>query len=166
LFPFGARPPLLRSDLKRLSPLVCLTGVVVMDERVPVRLDAKVAMGLLTHAEFGRVAFVSGGLPVIRPLNHVVFEERIIVFTSRDSVFAEAVRSRPGLAVAYECDEIEAHGRIGWSVLVAGTAADVTGERGSEQLSAQVRSWIDRPRDTVIAVSPQEVTGLRLTVGP
>jgi nitroimidazol reductase NimA-like FMN-containing flavoprotein (pyridoxamine 5'-phosphate oxidase superfamily) len=136
-----------------------------MDERVPVELDAKVAMGLLTRAEFGRVAFVADGLPVIRPLNHVVFEGRIIVFTGRSSVFAGAVRARPGLAVAYECDEIEAHGRIGWSVLVSGAARDVTGEPGAERLGMRVQSWIDRPLDTVIAITPREVTGLRLTVG-
>ncbi|WP_205328322.1 pyridoxamine 5'-phosphate oxidase family protein [Glycomyces sp. YM15] len=135
------------------------------NERKPVELDPKVAMGLLTHAEFGRVAFVAGGLPTIRPLNHAVFEGRIFVHTRHSSVFAEAVRARPGLEVAYQVDEIKPHSRLGWSVLVAGAATDVTGERGAEQLGKRVRSWIDRPLDTVIAIKPRTVTGLRLTIG-
>ncbi|MEU5872158.1 pyridoxamine 5'-phosphate oxidase family protein [Glycomyces sp. NPDC047369] len=140
-------------------------GVVVMDEREPVELEPKVAMGLLTRAEYGRVAFVADGLPVIRPLNHVVFEGRIIVHTRHSSAFAEAVRAQPGLAVAYQSDEIEAHSHIGWSVLVDGTASDITGEPGAEHLGRRVQSWIDRPLDAVIAIVPEKVTGLRLTIG-
>ncbi|WP_335992096.1 pyridoxamine 5'-phosphate oxidase family protein [Glycomyces sp. MUSA5-2] len=135
------------------------------DERKPVELEPKVALGLLTRAEFGRVAFVADGLPVIRPLNHVVFEGRVIVCTQSSSVFAAAVRAQPHLAVAYQADEIESHGRIGWSVLVDGTAADITGEPGAERLGMRVQSWIDRPLDTVIAISPEHVSGLRLTIG-
>ncbi|GAA1676208.1 pyridoxamine 5'-phosphate oxidase family protein [Glycomyces endophyticus] len=135
-----------------------------MEERVPIELDSKVAMGLLTHAEYGRVAFVSGGAPVIRPLNHVVFEGRIIVYTQHVSAFAEAVRAQPGLAVAYQADEIEAHSHIGWSVLVDGTATDITGEPGAELLGKRVQSWIDRPLDAVIAIQPAAVTGLRMTI--
>ncbi|MDA1360998.1 pyridoxamine 5'-phosphate oxidase family protein [Glycomyces luteolus] len=134
-------------------------------ERKPVELDPKVAMGLLIHAEFGRVAFVADGLPTIRPLNHAVFEGRILVHTGHASVFAEAVRAQPGLEVAYQVDEIKPHSRLGWSVLVAGTAVDVTGERGAEQLGKRVQSWINRPLDTVIAIKPRTVTGLRLTIG-
>lgn len=135
------------------------------DERKPVELEPKVALGLLTRAEFGRVAFVADGLPVIRPLNHVVFEGRLIVCTQRSSVFAAAVRAQPHLPVAYQADEIESHGRIGWSVLVDGTADDITDEPGADRLGRRVQSWIDRPLDTVIAISPERVSGLRLTIG-
>ncbi|RRS01436.1 pyridoxamine 5'-phosphate oxidase family protein [Glycomyces terrestris] len=134
-------------------------------ERKPVELRPEVAKGYLTHAEFGRVAFIVDGLPVIRPLNHVVVEGDIIVHTSHDSAFAQAVRARPDLPVAYETDEIEAHSHTGWSVLVRGTATDITGHPRAAQLGRQVPSWIDRPHDAVIAIRPHQVTGLRLTIG-
>jgi nitroimidazol reductase NimA-like FMN-containing flavoprotein (pyridoxamine 5'-phosphate oxidase superfamily) len=134
-------------------------------EREPVKLEPKVAMGYLIHAEFGRVAFVVDDLPVIRPLNHVVVDGEIIVYTWHASAFAEAVRARPGLPVAYQSDEIEAHSHTGWSVLVAGTATDVSDHPRAGQMGKQVQSWIDRPHDMVIAIHPHEVTGLRLTIG-
>lgn len=134
------------------------------NKRVPVELDPKVALSLLGHAEFGHVAFIANGIPTIRPLNHVVDEGRIIIFTRHSSAFAQAVLNEPGLQVAYQADEIERHSRLGWSVLVTGTAKDASGDRRSEQLGRKVQSWIDRPLDMVIAIKPQEVTGLRLTI--
>ncbi|WP_158299764.1 pyridoxamine 5'-phosphate oxidase family protein [Glycomyces paridis] len=134
------------------------------DERKPVDLDPKVAMGYLIHAEYGRVAFIVDDLPVIRPLNHVVVDGDIYVYTHRASAFARAVRARPGLPVNYQSDEIGSHSHIGWSVLVKGTATDVSDHPRAVQLGRQVQSWIDRPHDTVIAIRPSEVTGLRLTI--
>lgn len=134
------------------------------NKRVLVELDPKVALGMLGHAEFGRVAFVANGIPIIRTLNHVVDDGRIIIFTRHSSAFAQAVLNQPDLQVAYQADEIERHSRLGWSVLVTGTATDASNDRRSEQLGRKVQSWIDRPLDTVIAIKPQEVTGLRLTI--
>lgn len=135
------------------------------EKRVPIDLDPKLALGLLGHAEFGRVAFLADGGPTIRPLNHVVVDGRIIIHTPHTSAFAKAVRDHARLQVSYQADEIEPHSRLGWSVLVAGTATDVSDDRRSEQLGRQVQSWIDGPLDMVIAIDPQEVTGLRLTIG-
>lgn len=140
-------------------------GVAVDEKRVPIELDPKLALGLLGHAEYGRVAFVSNGLPTIRPLNHVVDDGRIIIHTRQSSAFAQAVANEPGLHVAYQADEIEPHSRLGWSVLVTGTATDASDDLRAEQLGRRVQSWIDRPLDMIIAIDPQEVSGLRLTIG-
>jgi nitroimidazol reductase NimA-like FMN-containing flavoprotein (pyridoxamine 5'-phosphate oxidase superfamily) len=134
------------------------------DKRVPAELTPKLALGLLGHEEFGRVAFVADGLPTIRPLNHVVYEGLILVHTRHTTAFAQAVLAHPGLPVAYQADEIDRHSRLGWSVLVSGTAADVTDSRRTERLGPRVQSWLARSLDTVIAITPQEVTGLRLTL--
>ena len=134
------------------------------DKRVPTPLDATLAMGLLGQAEFGRVAFVSEGEPTIRPINHVVVEGLIVVHTGHHTAFAQAVVAEPGLHVAYQADAIDKHTRLGWSVLVTGTAADVTDSRRTERLGPRVHSWLQRPLDTVIAITPQRITGLRLTV--
>ncbi|WP_199044390.1 pyridoxamine 5'-phosphate oxidase family protein [Glycomyces salinus] len=135
------------------------------NKRAPVELDPKLALGLLGHAEFGRVAFVFNGVPTIRPLNHVVVDGRVIVYTRHSSAFAREVLHQSSLQVAYQADEIEPHSRLGWSVLITGTATVVSRERHSEQLGMQVRSWLDRPLDTVIAIRPREISGLRLTIG-
>ncbi|MQM26183.1 pyridoxamine 5'-phosphate oxidase family protein [Glycomyces albidus] len=134
------------------------------NERVPVELDPTLALSLLGHAEFGRIAFVADGVPTIRPLNHVVLDGRIIVFTRHTSALGRAVRHHAELQVAYQADEIEPHSRLGWSVLVTGIAVDISHDRHGGQLGLQVESWMKYPLDMVIAIDPQEVTGRRLTV--
>lgn len=140
-------------------------GEVVENERVPVELDPKEAIGLLGHAEFGRVAFVADGVTTIRPLNHVLLDGRIIVYTRHTSKLARAVREQVDLQVAYQADEIDPHTRLGWSVLVTGIAVDVSNDLHAYQLGLQVQSWMKLPLDMVIAIEPREVTGLRLTIG-
>ncbi|MEV3937603.1 pyridoxamine 5'-phosphate oxidase family protein [Glycomyces sp. NPDC049804] len=134
------------------------------DKRVPTPLNATLALGLLGQEEFGRVAFISEGRPTIRPLNHVLVEGLIIVHTGHHTAFAQAVLAEPGLHVAYQADAIDKHTRLGWSVLVAGTASDVTDSRRTERLGPRVHSWLQRPLDTAIAIRPHKVTGLRLTI--
>ncbi|MEV3936787.1 pyridoxamine 5'-phosphate oxidase family protein [Glycomyces sp. NPDC049804] len=135
------------------------------NERVPVELDPEVALGLLDRAEFGRVAFLADDTPTIRPLNHVLLDGRIILYTRHTSALGRAVRRRAGLQVAYQVDEIEPRTRLGWSVLVTGTATDVSREPHATQIGLQVQSWMKHPLDMVIAIEPQTITGLRLTVG-
>lgn len=137
---------------------------MVETKRIPIRLEPKLAFGLLERAEYGRVAFVAEGRPLIRPLNHIVTEGRILVRTRHDTAFARAVREHPDLPVAYQADEIEPHSRLGWSTLVTGTAAAIADESRAEWLGPRVRSWMAHPLDTVIAITPDEITGLRLTV--
>lgn len=134
-------------------------------ERVPVELDPKLALELLGRAGFGRVAFLSDGVPTIRPLNHVVLDGRIIIYTRHTSALGQAIRHQADSQVTYQADEIEPRTRLGWSVLVTGTAADISRDPHAGQLGLQVQSWMKHPLDMVIAIEPQEVTGLRLTTG-
>lgn len=139
-------------------------GAAVENERVPSELDPKLALGLLGHAGFGRIAFVADGVPTIRPLNHVVLDGRIILCTWHTSSLGQAIRHQANLQVAYQADEIEPQNRLGWSVLVTGTAADISRDSHAGQLGLQVQSWMKYPLDMVIAIQPREVTGLRLNI--
>ncbi|PRY62549.1 pyridoxamine 5'-phosphate oxidase family protein [Glycomyces artemisiae] len=132
------------------------------NKRVPEELDPEAALGLLDRAEFGRVAFLADGVPTVRPVNHVLLDGRIVVFTRHTSALGRAVRRQADVQVAYQADQIDPGTRTGWSVLVAGTAADVSRGPHAAQLGLQVQSWMKLPLDMVIAIEPQEVTGLRL----
>lgn len=133
-------------------------------QRKLIELDRAQALGLLARAPFGRVVFTIGGLPTVRPINHVVVDGEVVVHTRGVSAFAKAVRKSPGLVVAYQADEIEPHSRLGWSVVVSGTASTVDDPERAERLARQVGTWVDHPVDTVIAVRPQVVNGFRLTI--
>ncbi|WP_205328575.1 pyridoxamine 5'-phosphate oxidase family protein [Glycomyces sp. YM15] len=134
------------------------------NERVPVEIEPSLALGLLGRAGFGRVAFVANGAPTIRPLNHVVLDGRIILYTRHTSALAQAIRAQADLQVAYQADEIDQDTRLGWSVLATGTARDISKEIHADQLGLQVQSWMKYPLDMVIAIEPQQVSGLRLTI--
>jgi nitroimidazol reductase NimA-like FMN-containing flavoprotein (pyridoxamine 5'-phosphate oxidase superfamily) len=137
----------------------------VENKRVPVELDAEAALGLLEGAEFGRIAFIADGIPTIRPLNHVLLDSRIVLFTRHTSALGRAVRRQADLQVTYQADRIEPRTRLGWSVLVTGTAADISREPHAAQIGLQVESWMKHPLDMVIAIEPHKVTGLRLAAG-
>ncbi len=138
-------------------------GIPVQTQRKLIELDRAQALGLLARASFGRVVFTIGGLPTVRPLNHVVVDEEVIVHTRGETAFAKSVLKAGGLVVAYQADEIDPHGRLGWSVVVSGTAYVVDDPSRAKRLARQVRTWIDHPVDTVIAIKPQVVSGFRLT---
>ena len=122
------------------------------------------ALDLLGRAQFGRVVFTLGGLPTVRPINHVMVDGEVIVHTRSETAFAQAVQRTGGLIVAYQADQIDLSGRLGWSVVVSGLAYTVDDPSRAEHLARQVNSWIDQPMDTVIAIKPQVVSGFRLTV--
>lgn len=135
------------------------------NRRVPIELDPEDALALLGRAEFGRVAFLSDGVPTIRQVNHVLLDGRIVVYTRHTSALGRAVRRQADLQVTYQADQIEPRTRLGWSVLVTGTAADVSRDPHAAQIGLQVQSWMKLPLDMVIAIEPHEVRGLRLTEG-
>lgn len=65
-----------------------------------------------------------GALPVIRPVNHLVGGDSVVIRTHTGSplvhnTFVDEV-------VVFEADQFDAHTRTGWSVMVTGRAAPVT----------------------------------------
>src|SRR5437868_5240567 len=79
---------------------------------------------LLGEQRVGRIAFTDRALPAIRPLNYVQAGQNLVLRVS-----ADALGSRlDGQVVAFEVDEIDTAGRVGWSVVVVGTVRMVRSE--------------------------------------
>jgi hypothetical protein len=126
------------------------------------------SMRLLGTVSFGRIVFTSRAMPAIRPVNHLVDDGEIIIRTNHGSAITGEVRRVPGEAladavVAYEADRIEEAEHLGWSVVVTGVALPVTDQSAADRYRRLLRPWIDGPRDSVIRVRPELVTGYRLT---
>ena len=81
-------------------------------------LDADECMSLLRPAHFGRVGFVSDGVPVILPVNYVLDGNTIVFRTDPGLKLAEI----PMRHVAFEIDN--ATDADAWSVLVQGFARE------------------------------------------
>jgi len=64
--------------------------------------------------------------------------------------------------VAYQVDDIDAVRRTGWSVMVTGLARTVTDPARVARYEQLLRPWVGRVMDTVVAIEPEIVTGIRL----
>lgn len=113
-----------------------------------------------THG-IGRVAYGAGRgddeAPVVMPVNYVV-DGRTIAYRT-DPAGAAAVAS--GTSVAFETDFVDEEHRVGWSVLVAGTAEPITDDAAAQVLGRRPggEPWAGGKRELWIRVVPREVSG-------
>jgi Pyridoxamine 5'-phosphate oxidase len=133
----------------------------VTTERELAELPKDEALRLLASVPFGRVVFTARALPAVRPVNHLVEGNRIIIRTSLGSALSTDVND-VGTVVAYEADEIDPVTRQGWSVVVVGRALPVTDGLLSARYRQALQPWAAGHRDEVIAISTDMVTGYRL----
>jgi hypothetical protein len=133
----------------------------VTTERELAELPKDEALRLLASVPFGRVVFTARALPAVRPVNHLVDGNRIIIRTSLGSALSTDVDGT-GTVVAYEADEIDPVTRQGWSVVIVGRALPVTDGPLSAQYRQALEPWVAGHRDEVIAISTDMVTGYRL----
>jgi uncharacterized protein len=123
-------------------------------------LDRDECERLLTQESVGRVAVVLDGRPMIRPVNYRFRDRSIIFQTDRGTKLAGIAES--GFA-EFEVDSLDVRRRIGWSVIVAGVAEEVTNEgeiAAFEHLGLDV--WAVGHRARWIRIRAQMVAGRRI----
>ncbi|MFJ9365810.1 pyridoxamine 5'-phosphate oxidase family protein [Nocardia sp. NPDC101769] len=131
--------------------------------RATVSLGRAEALRLLGSVPFGRVIFTRDALPAVRPVNHLVDEGEIIVVRTRlTSRLTSTVRTDPNVVVAYEADDIDPVAGLGWSVVVTGIARTVTDPERVARYESLLQPWVDGAMDTIVAIEPTLVTGVRL----
>jgi nitroimidazol reductase NimA-like FMN-containing flavoprotein (pyridoxamine 5'-phosphate oxidase superfamily) len=106
------------------------------------------------------MAFVVDGWPVVLPVNYVVDGQEIL---ARTAPGAKLDAARRHAQVALEIDATDRLYRSGWSVLLLGTASEVTDPVEVERLSAvRLEPWARGQRRSWLRVHPVQVTGRRL----
>ncbi|MFJ5708271.1 MULTISPECIES: pyridoxamine 5'-phosphate oxidase family protein [unclassified Streptomyces] len=131
------------------------------------QLDRAEALRLLGSISLGRIVFTHQALPAIRPVNHFMDGEDIIVRLHDGATLASIVTptQAAGVVVAYEADVIDPETHLGWSVVVTGYARRVTDESELARFAARLRPWAQHPAtNAALRIRPDLVTGLRLTV--
>ena len=128
-----------------------------------VELDRAEAMRLMASVGYGRVVFTQGALPAIRTVNHLVDGGRVIVRTRVTAKLSTAMRSSPTshVVVAYQADDLDPQRQAGWSVVVTGLARTVTDRDEIARYEQLLHPWVNQA-DTVVAIEPQMVTGIRI----
>lgn len=120
---------------------------------------------LLATKPVGRLAVVVGQYPVVFPLNYSVAAHGVVLRTGVGAKLSAIHRSN----VSFQVDDIDEYSHRGWSVLVRGTAREVTSETANEELldlveDAAPRPWVPGPRDHLLRIVVDSITGRRLTI--
>ncbi|WP_327673911.1 pyridoxamine 5'-phosphate oxidase family protein [Kitasatospora sp. NBC_00458] len=134
-------------------------------ELVP--LERAEALRLLGSAPFGRIVFTVSALPAIRPVNHLLVDDTIVIRTHDGAALTTASQGGDdaGVVVAYEADAIDPSTRLGWSVVVTGFARPVTDPALLARYRGMLSPWVSASMDHTVAIRPDLVTGYRLTTG-
>ncbi|WP_277356087.1 pyridoxamine 5'-phosphate oxidase family protein [Streptomyces sudanensis] len=129
------------------------------------RLGRAEALRLLGTVSLGRVVFTQRALPAVRPVNHLMDGEDVVIRLHDDATLASLVAptDTAGVVVAYEADVIDPETHLGWSVVVTGYARRITDEGELARLTARLRPWVEHPAvNAALRIRPDLVTGLRL----
>ncbi|MBL1074158.1 pyridoxamine 5'-phosphate oxidase family protein [Nocardia sp. 2] len=121
-------------------------------------LSAADSLKRLASAHYGRIVYSRRGLPIIRPVNHIVDDDVVVV---RAHLGAGLLRG-DGQVVAYEADSFDENTRRGWSVIVTGVARVVTDIEQVRRYDRLLDPWITLATDHVIRIETDVVTGLEL----
>ncbi|MEV6979055.1 pyridoxamine 5'-phosphate oxidase family protein [Kitasatospora sp. NPDC093806] len=132
-----------------------------------VPLERAEALRLLGGVPFGRIVFTAHALPAIRPVNHLLVDDTIVIRTHEGAALTMAAEGTGdvGVVVAYEADAIDPVTRLGWSVVVTGFARLVTEPGQLARYRPLLSPWVNAAMDHTVAIQPDLVTGYRLVAG-
>jgi uncharacterized protein len=123
-------------------------------------LSEEQCVELLGDVGVGRVGITIGALPVVLPINYGVLDGDIVFATTDGTKLDAAVRNA---VIAFEVDAIDELAQDGWSVLLVGTAHEVTDPATIDRISTiGVRPWVGGQRDRWVRIERSVVTGRRI----
>lgn len=113
-------------------------------------------MQLLSTLTVGRVAVAEAGkAPLVVPVSYIVDAQTIVFRTGPQTELAQLLDN----PVSFQVDFVDTYHRSGWSVLVRGTAAEVSPE---ERDALPVEPYAGGDRTRWVRVVPTAVTGRRI----
>jgi uncharacterized protein len=128
-----------------------------------VKIGRAECLRLLANESFlGRLAFALDGVVEMRPVNYIA-DERGLVFCTASGAVLGAVTS--GTSVVFEVDASRPMDHTGWSVIVRGTAEEITDPQELEYLRrGPLKSWAVSPGERWVRVDIKEISGVRIPV--
>jgi hypothetical protein len=102
-------------------------------------------------------------MSAIRPVNHLVDDEAVIIRFRLGAAIVAHAGSGVGVVVCSEADDLDPVRHTGWSVIATGMATLVRDHAAIARYEQMLEPWVDRQMDYVIAITPRDITGPRLT---
>lgn len=126
-------------------------------------LSERECVRLLKTKDIGRLAIVVDGRPEIFPINYA-FDERAVVIRTSPGMKLER---GPYTAAAFEVDDVDRSTGVAWSVVVHGTAHEIT--TAGDLLSERLRRLVVKPaapgtRMRWMAIYAERITGRRFRI--
>jgi nitroimidazol reductase NimA-like FMN-containing flavoprotein (pyridoxamine 5'-phosphate oxidase superfamily) len=118
---------------------------------------------LLASVSLGRVVFTRHAMPAIRPVSHLVDGQSIIIRSHLGTAIAAGASGTDGAVVCYEADDLDPVQHTGWSVIATGMARLVRDPAAITRYQQLLEPCAAGQIDHVISVTPQAITGMRLT---
>ena len=126
-------------------------------------LPRQESLRLLSTVSMGRLVFSHLALPAIRPVNHFVDGDQVIIRAHQGTTIDVAVSDNTGMVVAYEADLIDPDTHLGWSVIIVGRAARLCEGAEADRFRRLLQPWVaGTGADDVIAIQADLVDGFRL----
>jgi nitroimidazol reductase NimA-like FMN-containing flavoprotein (pyridoxamine 5'-phosphate oxidase superfamily) len=124
-------------------------------------LDRAESMRLLQlHSYVGRVGFLSNGQIYVLPVNYLAETDAIFFCTSAGTKLSALAG---GSAVTFEVDSSQPLYHSGWSVLVTGTAHEVTDPDELERLRrGPLKSWAVPASEHWVRISIDTISGRQI----
>lgn len=120
------------------------------------------SLRLLSTVSLGRLVFTHLALPAIRPVNHAVAGDQVIIRAYLGTAISSAVHDQAGTVVAYEADLIDPDTHLGWSVIIVGRATRLTDPAEAARYRELLRPWVVDGADDIIVIQADMVDGFRL----
>lgn len=112
---------------------------------------------MLETQSVGRVAFTLDGQVEIFPVNYGLDGDGVIFRTNVGRKLSGTTLGE----VAFEVDSIEPQTKCGWSVVIHGTARDITRFDSLARRRA-VEAWVGS-KDFLVRITPRTITGRRVS---
>jgi uncharacterized protein len=125
-------------------------------------IDESECWRLLETQPVGRVAVIVGHYPLVFPVNHAVDRRGIVFRTGAGTKLWAIHRSN----VTFEVDDFDLGNQTGWSVMVKGSARELSVERNPELVARAGQSgavpWAPGQRESMVRIVPDAVSGRRI----
>lgn len=115
---------------------------------------------LIAGRTVGRLGVAIKNRPDIFPVNYRVIDGELLIKTAPGIKLAAATL---GPAIAFEVDDVDEATHHGWSVVVHGTAHEVTDLEGVLAAEAEApETWAESEKTRFIRIIVDEITGRRI----
>lgn len=124
-------------------------------------LTAEECLHLLQYSSYvGRVGFIVDAKPVVLPVNYLADNDGVVFCTALGTKLSALSDGAPA---AFEVDSSRPLYHSGWSVLVSGTAHEITDPEYLDRLRrGPLKSWAVKPSQHWVRISIDEISGRRL----